>query len=160
MGQAEGAGHSLAELVAALSLATDLGMGQPMQHALRTCLLSVDAGEELGLKDEALSDVYYLSLLRFVGCTADAHEEAVKVGGDEIAFRAGVAPVIMGDTPEFFRHMVQHFAEGSPPLTRLRLFAGAMAEGTGGAKKAIAAHCEVAQMLARRLGSEKKSAIA
>src|SRR5690606_11589608 len=78
----------LAELVAALSLATDLGTGQPLEHALRTCLLATVAGEQLGLRSSALGDVYYLALLRFVGCTADAHEEAALVGGDEIAFRA------------------------------------------------------------------------
>ncbi|MGH3103844.1 MAG: HD domain-containing phosphohydrolase [Gaiellaceae bacterium] len=146
------AGPRLADLVAALSLATDLGMGQPMQQALRTCLLSVEAGRELGLAEETLSDVYYLSLLRFVGCTSDAHEEAAKVGGEEIAFRAALAPVLMADTPEFLRQMIRHFAEGSPPLTRLRLFAAALAEGSGGAKKQLAVHCEVAQMLARRVG--------
>ena len=31
----------LAEAVAALSLATDLGMGQPMGYGLRSCLLAV-----------------------------------------------------------------------------------------------------------------------
>jgi hypothetical protein len=81
--------------VAALSLATDLGMGQPLYHAARTCLLSVRVGSELGLPDAELSDVYYLALIRFVGCTADAHEEAVRTGGDEIAFRSMVAPVVM-----------------------------------------------------------------
>jgi len=30
-------------------------------------------------------------LLRFVGCTADAHEAPVAAGGDEIAERAGLA---------------------------------------------------------------------
>jgi hypothetical protein len=31
----------LAELLAVLSLATDLGMGQPMEHVLRQCLISL-----------------------------------------------------------------------------------------------------------------------
>ena len=31
----------LAELVAALSIATDLGMGQPMEYVLRSCVLAV-----------------------------------------------------------------------------------------------------------------------
>ena len=62
----------LAEPVAALSLATDLGMGQPLEQALRTCLLAVAAGSELGLDGATRSDSYYLALLRFVGCTSDA----------------------------------------------------------------------------------------
>jgi hypothetical protein len=36
--------YRLADLVSAFSLATDLGTGQPMEHALRTCLLSVRLG--------------------------------------------------------------------------------------------------------------------
>jgi hypothetical protein len=71
----------LAELVTALSLATDLGMGQPMEHALRTCLLSQRLGETLGLGPARLHDVYNVALLRFLGCTADAHETAAAVGG-------------------------------------------------------------------------------
>jgi HD-GYP domain-containing protein (c-di-GMP phosphodiesterase class II) len=142
----------LAELVAALSLATDLGMGQPMEQALRTCVLSVLIGRALGLPTDQLSNVYYLALLRFVGCTADAHEEAALVGGDEIAHRAGLAPLIMGDPPEIMRHMVRRFAADSPPLTRLRLLTGAMATGTRRPKRTMRLHCEVAQVLAVRMG--------
>ena len=142
----------LAELVAALSLATDLGMGQPLEQALRTCRLAVAAGRELGLEDPLLADVYYLALLRFVGCTADAHEQAALVGGDEIAFYAGVAPVVMGGTPEFLAYLARRFAADTPPLTRLRLVGRVLADGTGGAKRSIAVHCEVARLLAARLG--------
>lgn len=142
----------LAEMVGALSLATDLGMGQPMEQALRTCVLSVGIGRELGLSAEALSNVYYLALLRFVGCTSDAHEAASEVGGDEIAHRAGVAPVIMGEPAEIMGYMVRRFAAGTGPLTRLRLFGRAMAAGTRGPAESMRLHCEVAQVLAARVG--------
>jgi hypothetical protein len=56
----------LAELIAALSLATDLGMGQPLEQALRTCIIALGLGERLGLRGEELREVYYVSLLRFV----------------------------------------------------------------------------------------------
>jgi hypothetical protein len=42
----------LAELVAALSLGIDLGFGQPMEHVLRQCLISVRIAERLGLDDD------------------------------------------------------------------------------------------------------------
>jgi HD-GYP domain-containing protein (c-di-GMP phosphodiesterase class II) len=142
----------LAELVASLSLATDLGMGQPLEQALRTCLLAVAAGRELGVGDTELGDVYYLALLRFVGCTSDAHEAAALVGGDEIAFRAGVAPIVMGDMPEFLGFLVRQFAAGAAPTTRARLIARVLADGAEGAKRSIATHCEVARMLAPRIG--------
>lgn len=62
----------LAEVVAALSLATDLGMGQPMGHALGTCLLAVGLGQGLGLAAPQPREVYYVALLRRIGCTSDA----------------------------------------------------------------------------------------
>jgi hypothetical protein len=38
----------LAELIAMLSLATDLGLGQPMEYLLRTCVLGVRLAATLG----------------------------------------------------------------------------------------------------------------
>src|SRR6266508_1529679 len=75
-GNPDGSGVCLAEVVAALSLATDLGIGQPMEHALRGCLLAVRLGESLGLSEDELRDVYYVALLQRIGCTADAFELA------------------------------------------------------------------------------------
>lgn len=60
-------GVRLAELMAALSIATDLGMGQPMEHALSTCIVAVRLGEAAGLSGSGLHDVYYEALLRTVG---------------------------------------------------------------------------------------------
>ena len=37
----------LAELVALLSLGTDLGLGQPMEHMIRACLIALRLGERL-----------------------------------------------------------------------------------------------------------------
>ena len=78
----------LAELVAALSLGVDLGFGQPMEHVLRQCVISLRLADRLGLDDRARSVVYYSALLVNVGCHADAHEQA-KWFGDDIALKSG-----------------------------------------------------------------------
>jgi hypothetical protein len=72
----------LAELLAALSLATDLAMAFPPEMALRTCLLGVQVGRELGLQEQQLGEVFYVTLLRHVGGTAFSHEEGALVGDD------------------------------------------------------------------------------
>jgi hypothetical protein len=69
----DGSQVRLAELIAALSLATDLGMNIPLEQALCTCIISVPLGEALGLDDEQLREAYYLGLLYFIGCNADTH---------------------------------------------------------------------------------------
>jgi hypothetical protein len=89
----------LAELLAALSLATDLGMGQPSGHAVKTCALSVRLANDLQLPDDQVSEVFYVALLRYLGCTADASEVAL-LSGDEIDLAAAVGPYVMGDVSD------------------------------------------------------------
>ena len=61
-----------AEVIGAMSMATDLGTGQPLEHALRTAILAVRLGELAGLSPPELVDAYYISLLHSIGCTSDA----------------------------------------------------------------------------------------
>jgi hypothetical protein len=75
-------GVRLAELCGATSLFTDMGTGQPAEHGLRTCLVALRLADALEMGVEARRDVYYVSLLRFLGCTADAHEVAATAGGE------------------------------------------------------------------------------
>src|SRR5216684_8969779 len=82
----------LAELMAALSLATDLGMGQPMEYALCVCVLSVRLGEALGLSESELREVYYLALLRHIGCNVETYRMA-DLFGNELALRTDFAAV-------------------------------------------------------------------
>jgi HD-GYP domain-containing protein (c-di-GMP phosphodiesterase class II) len=145
-------GPRLSELIASISLATDLGMGQPMEHALRTCLLSLGVARELGCSDQECQDVYYLALLRFAGCNAHAHEDALENGGDEIAVRAAIAPVLSGTGREQMGNLFRHLGEGLPAGTRARLIMRALAAGPNAARQTVVATCEVAQMMARRLG--------
>ena len=73
--------------MAALSIATDLGMGQPLESALCSCVLAMRLGEALGLDDDTLRDVYYQALLRYIGCNAETYAMAA-LFGDELALRA------------------------------------------------------------------------
>src|SRR5215472_16934349 len=91
----------LAELMAALSLATDLGMGQPLEQAIRTCLIAIELADRMGLTRGEISEVFYVALLRFLGCTADSHEVAVVFGGDDLAERRASAPFVGGSPAEF-----------------------------------------------------------
>jgi len=141
----------LAELMAALSLATDLGMGQPVEQALRTCLIATALGERLGLGDEELSEVYYVALLRFLGCTADAHEFAAMVGGDDISIRAAIAPVLGGPQSEFASQVMPKVGGGQGPIRRARLVAGMMRGGAEQAREGVRAGCELAENLAARI---------
>jgi hypothetical protein len=51
-------GLRLAELVAAFSLALDLGMGQPMEHVLRSWLIAARLGDHFGLDHKQRGSLY------------------------------------------------------------------------------------------------------
>jgi HD-GYP domain-containing protein (c-di-GMP phosphodiesterase class II)/DNA-binding CsgD family transcriptional regulator len=74
----------LAELLAAISLATDLGRGFPPEKALRTCLIAARLAEELSLDEQARSDTFFAALIQPVGCTAFTYEAARLVGTSEL----------------------------------------------------------------------------
>lgn len=141
----------LIELTAAVSLATDLGTGQPMEHALRTTFLAMRAAEALGLAPDDRSAVLYTTLLRFLGCTADASDTAVLVGGDEIAFNAAMAPMVMADDRDAVPYLVRHLGEGLPMTRRVGRVAAALSD-PGGKRRSLSAHCEVGERLSVRIG--------
>jgi HD-GYP domain-containing protein (c-di-GMP phosphodiesterase class II) len=140
-------GLRLTELVAAISLATDLVMGQPLEHALRTCRLAVTVAGHLGLDAATTADVHYVALLRFLGCTADAPESAHVAGGDNIALMAAMSPVYMGSTGEAVRTLAREVGRGSSLPRRAGLLAEVLAH-----PNSEVAHCEVGARLAERLG--------
>ena len=79
-------GVRLAELLAVLSLASDLGMGQPMEHAMRQWVIAMRFGELLGMGEAQRASLYHVSLIAWVGCHIDAHEQA-KWFGDDLALK-------------------------------------------------------------------------
>lgn len=118
----------LAEVIAALALATDLGMGQPMDHALRRCLLAVRLGEALDLDGRRLRDVYYVALVCSIGCTIKLQEFSPWFQ-DEIAAAAMAAPLDPRRSLDAAMFLLRHVGYGEPPLRRARKVVSALAFG-------------------------------
>lgn len=108
-------GLRLAELVAAFSLATDLGMGQPMEHVLRSWLIAVRLGDRMDLGPEARVSLYYVMVLAWVGCVADTAEVAAWFG-DDIAFRGDSYRVDLAGLP-LMGFALSHLGAGPPSCT-------------------------------------------
>jgi HD-GYP domain-containing protein (c-di-GMP phosphodiesterase class II)/DNA-binding CsgD family transcriptional regulator len=136
-----------AELVGALSIATDLGTGQPLEHAVRTAALAVRLGDLAGASADELADTYYVALLHASGCTSNGHE-AAQLFGDDIAHRAAfylVDPTNPAEVLEFYRSNV---GLGRPPEIRSKMIEDAIANAAPRAREAFATMCEVAQRFA------------
>src|SRR3977135_3689984 len=104
----------VAEVVAVLSMATDLGLGLPMEHAVRTCLISMELGRRLGMSSAELGDLYYLTLLRMLGCTTDS-ARSPNFCGDEVPFSRETQHLDYGDAAAFGSWAMESFAADKPP---------------------------------------------
>jgi HD-GYP domain-containing protein (c-di-GMP phosphodiesterase class II) len=147
---AEGSGLRLAELIGSLSLAVDLGLGQPTEHVLRSSLIGLRLAERLGMTEDERAAVYYAALIAWVGCHADSHEQA-RWFSDDIALRRDMHEVdAVGLSAVGF--FLRHLGAGRAPLQRARLAAAFMASGRQWMALMQPTHCLVAGELAERLG--------
>lgn len=142
-------GVRLAELVAALSLATDLGLGLPQEHVLRQTMIARRLAEASGLSRSQQAAVFYVSLLAWAGCISDSHELA-KWFGDDRQIRSDSYRIDKAGLP-MMRFMLGHVGATSAPLRRLtavgRFFAGGFQEAAG----TMVAHCQTTGDIADRL---------
>src|ERR1700726_339681 len=107
----------LAEAVGVLSLATDLSMGQPLEHGLRTAMLALRTAQTMGLPEDDQVTVFYTGVLHFAGCTGESEIDA-RFFGNELAARARMISVAHGSRLELIATAMRVAHQGSPPLTR------------------------------------------
>ncbi|MFD6222855.1 HD domain-containing phosphohydrolase [Nocardia asteroides] len=139
----------LAELVASLSLATDLGLGQPQEHVLRQTVLATRLAAAAGLSDADRAAVYYISLLAWVGCVADSPEMAHWYG-DDLRIRADSYDVDKTGLP-MMSFLLGHLATGGSPLRRLTMTGRFLAGGVRDTMDSFLTHCRTAADIAERL---------
>ena len=137
----------LAELVASMSLATDLGLGQPPEHVLRSCVLGLRIAEDLELGEDQRAVVYYVALLAWLGCHADAHEQSAWFG-DDIHLRADRH---LADSVGA-RFVLSHVGRGRPPARRAAQLGALLISGRDALAAMETTHCMVAGLFAVRLG--------
>jgi HD-GYP domain-containing protein (c-di-GMP phosphodiesterase class II) len=145
-----GEGGRLAAVIGALSLAADLGVGLPPQSALRMAVLAERVGRALGVPASARAELYYAALLRYLGCSGYAHEEAAITAGDD---RSLLPTLELCDTTKLAdvaSAVVRKVGRGRPLATRARAVARFLSDPRGYAKVARA-HCDQAVALARGL---------
>ena len=140
-----------AELIAALCLGTDLGMAFPFEHGLHTTVIAMRVAERLGLDREDASRTYFACLLAHAGCTTEAHTAAEVFGG---SMTDSFNPVKYGSTREVVTGLLRALPDpGSPMLVRAAQTARRLPRAAREQRSAISAICEVAGMLADRVGA-------
>ena len=149
MGGSTSGSVRVAELVATLSLAADLGLGQPMEHCQRQTILALRLADLVGADESELVATYYTGLLRHVYCHADAYEQA-KWFGDDIRLKAAlwegglVAAVRM-------------LGSGEQGLSRAGRIASFPLNGIPELRRLLLTHSTLAAQFAERIGLDDMS---
>ncbi len=148
-------GLRLAELLAAVSLATDLAHDVAAESALRDAILSVELARLMGWSDSDVSDAYYLALLYHIGCTGAVAAQSRLGGGDDVTVRRWMSEVDHANRPAMMRVAVTKLA---PQWGRTGWAQGLTALATAGRDMpaAFANFAEVASRLSQRLGASPR----
>lgn len=138
------------EVLAALSLTTDLASGVPFEKGLATCAVATSFASALGVSVDERRDVFHTALLRAVGCTSYASENAA-LFDDDTAFQAALKALDPGD-PDVFAAQLARFGAWSGPDAQPVLARRFLDVVPTEAPRATAASCEVSRALGPRLG--------
>ncbi|OBH01087.1 MULTISPECIES: HD domain-containing phosphohydrolase [unclassified Mycobacterium] len=141
---------SRTEVLAALSLAIDLGLGQPMDHMLRSAALGTRLGERLGLSERERGTVFYTGLVMWIGCHADSHEYA-RWFGDDIAVRHASHYIDWSGAP-YRRFLMSNLGRGATLPKRAQLAARVFWDARGNIGGLVQSHCLSAALLAEEIG--------
>ena len=148
--RAASSGVQLAEIVAAIALAADLGLGQPLEHMLRSCLISTRFADRVGATAEERDAAYWVSLLMTAGCTAVSFELSNLIG-DDIAFRSGMADVGASNF-ERLRYILRLAGGGRGIVGRTKVRIDLVRTKMSALELVFLGHCAVGSSLAQRLG--------
>ncbi|HJQ02164.1 MAG TPA: HD domain-containing phosphohydrolase [Jatrophihabitans sp.] len=143
-------GARRAEVLAALSISIDLGLGLPMEHVLRSSLLASMLCDELGLDADQQATVYYTNLVLWIGCHADSHEFS-RWFGDDLAMRAGSYQLDWAGLP-YLNYLLRHAGSGQPAAVRTRLLLTLLLTPRARMSALIRSHCLSAGLMAERIG--------
>ena len=141
----------LADLLAGLSIAVDLGFGLPPESAMRSCLAATRLARAHGLGESEVRDSFFASLLLHVGCPGFSHETAA-LFGNEFAVTRAAARTNLADPADYELTLIPEATRDLPSRARRRAAERLSREGPAFGVRFDTASCEVGRSVARRLG--------
>ncbi len=141
----------LAEVIGALTYALDLTEGQRPGHTLRTALIAMRLGRELGLDGDTMSALYYASLLKDAGCSSNAARMAALFGSDDQHVKREMRLVDWHDRWRLAMRTAKNCGVGRNPIARIQHFLR-IAQTPQMTREIIQARCERGAQIAVALG--------
>lgn len=140
----------LAELLGALSRALDLTEGQPPGHCVRACWIGMTVGGRIGMTDEALRDLYYVILLKDLGCSSNAARICALYLADDLGFKKDFK-LLDGSLPQVLRFVLSHTGMTAGLAERFRSVINILQNGGEIAVDLIETRCQRGAEIARQM---------
>jgi HD-GYP domain-containing protein (c-di-GMP phosphodiesterase class II) len=141
----------IAELVAMLSYAADLGLGQPLEHCARQTVIALRLAELAGADAEDRRATYYMGLLISSFCHSDAAEQA-HFYGDDIAFKSDGFAVLGMSAPQMTALLLRRAGGHGASLGRARRVATLPMTGRRTIQGFLSTHASLGSQLVGGLG--------
>jgi putative nucleotidyltransferase with HDIG domain len=143
----------VSELISALSYALDLTEGRPMGHSVRSCLLGMRIGEQLGLPAEAQADLYYTLLLKDAGCSSNSSRLYHILNADDIRAKGDLKTTDWTKVGwESLHYALTHVATETPFPERVWKLVQVAATQQRDSCELVKIRCERGSAIARKLG--------
>jgi HD-GYP domain-containing protein (c-di-GMP phosphodiesterase class II)/DNA-binding CsgD family transcriptional regulator len=140
----------VAEIVGALSFASDVSSGLTMEKGIRTVVIATRLARAVGATADPTA-VFWVSALRFVGCTAFGPEESAWAGGDDRSVRRTLVYVDWDRPADSLRRIARGFAPEASTLERAAGIARFVTDRSA-PRRFARTHCEAGSFFARTLG--------
>lgn len=140
----------LSEILGALSVAADLGFGAPAETGIGAALFAGRLGRRLGLSEEQCAELFYASLLRFIGCSIGVPDAQGASLGDPEGYQRGLAMSDFANAEEVFARLDENMATGASAEARQAAFEaiGTAASDEENIKALTRPHCQLGAQLA------------
>jgi HD-GYP domain-containing protein (c-di-GMP phosphodiesterase class II) len=149
----------IAELVATLSYAADLGLGQPMEHCMRQTVIALRLADLAGADDRDREATYYLGLMMNAYCHADAAEQA-KWFGDDISFKGDGFETLDMSTARMVSFLVRRVGSHGSGVARAKRLAAFPVAGQKLVVAFLTTHSTLGAQFAQQIGLDDAVCVA
>jgi len=149
----------ISELLAALTYALDLTEGQPPGHVLRSCLIGIRLGEQLGLGAGRRAALFWALLLKDAGCSSNAARIYALLGADDQRVKRALKTVDWPRLSQRARYALRVALPERGTAARVRRVAWLARQGDLQGQL-VALRCERGAQIARLLGLPEDTAAA
>ncbi|MBN8648596.1 MAG: HD-GYP domain-containing protein [Caulobacterales bacterium] len=140
----------LSELMSSLSYALDMTEGQPPGHCVRCCYIGMNIGEKYGLSPTQLWELFYVLLLKDLGCSSNAARICQLYLTDDLSFKHDFKEV-EPSLPSVLNFVMSHTGLNADLAQRFKAVFNIMKNGSEISKELINTRCNRGAQIAQSL---------